>query len=79
MERDGAAARAGRIVGEWLPACPGVQPRQPRPRLHPHRDLANFAPTDLDHLEGAVLASFTQILRQRGLLAAFFRAAGLRR
>jgi transposase len=77
--RDWLAARAPRIVVEWLPAyAPDCNPAEHVWGHTKYGDLANFAPTDLDQLEGAVLTSLTQTRGQRALLAAFFRAAGLR-
>jgi hypothetical protein len=73
------AARAPRIVVEWLPAyAPECNPAEHVWGHTKYGDLANFAPADLDDLEGAVLASFTQTRGQRHLLAGFFRAAGVR-
>jgi len=72
------AARAPRIVVEWLPAyAPDCNPAEHIWGHTKYGDLANFAPADLDHLEGAVVTSFTATRGHRPLLAAFFRAAGL--
>jgi len=77
--RDWLAARAPRIVVEWLPAyAPECNPAEHVWGHTKYGDLANFAAADLDRLEGAVLGSFTHTRGQRGLLAAFFRAAGVR-
>lgn len=73
------AARAPRIVVAWLPAyAPECNPVEQVWGHTKYGDLANFAPADLEHLEGAVLTSFSQSRGQRTLLAAFFRAAGVR-
>jgi len=77
--RDWVAARAPRIVVEWLPAyAPDCNPAEQVWGHTKYGDLANFAPADLDHLEGTVFTSFTHTRGRRALLAAFFRAAGLR-
>lgn len=77
--RDWLAVRGPRIVVEWLPAyAPECNPTEHVWGHTKYGDLANFAPTDLDHLEGAVLTSFMQTRGQRTLLAAFFRATELR-
>jgi len=73
------AARAPRLVVEWLPAyAPDCNPVEAVWSHAKYGDLANFAPADLDHLEGAVLGSFTRTRGHRPLLAACFRAADLR-
>ncbi len=73
------AARAPRIVVEWLPAyAPDCNPVEAVWSHAKYGDLANFAPADLGHLAGAVLGSFTRTRETRPLLAAFFRAADLR-
>lgn len=72
------AARAPRIRLDWLPAyAPDLNPAEHVWGHTKYGDLANFAPADVDHLEGAVVASFTHTRGHRQLLAAFFRAAGL--
>ena len=77
--RDWLAARAPRIVVEWLPAyAPECNPVEAVWSHAKYGDLANFAPADLEHLAGAVLGSFTRTRGTRPLLAAFFRAADLR-
>jgi transposase len=76
--RDWLAARTRRIVVEWLPAyAPDCNPAEHVWGHTKYGDLANFAPTDLDQLEGAVVTSFTETRSQRVLLGAFFRAARL--
>lgn len=71
-------ARAPRIVVEWLPAyAPDCNPAEHIWGHTKYGDLANFAPADLDHLEGALVTSFTETRGERALLAAFFRAAGV--
>ncbi len=73
------AARAPRIVVEWLPAyAPDCNPAEHVWGHTKYGDLANFAPADLDHLEGALVTSFTDTRGERALLAAFFQAAGVR-
>lgn len=77
--RDWLAARAPRIVVEWLPAyAPDCNPAEQVWGHTKYGDLANFAAADVDHLESAVLTSFTDTRGDRALLAAFFGAAGLR-
>lgn len=72
------AARPARIGVEWLPAyAPDCNPAEHVWGHMKYGDLTNFTPADLDHLEGAVVTSFTHTRDQRSLLAAFFRAAGL--
>lgn len=67
-----------RIVVEWLPAyAPDLNPVEPVWSHTKYADLANFAPDDLDALEGAVLGSLTATRGQRSLLAAFVHAADL--
>lgn len=77
--RDWLAARAPRLVVEWLPAyAPDCNPAEHVWGHTKYGDLANFTPADLDHLEGALVTSFTETRGERSLLAAFFRAAGVR-
>jgi transposase len=77
--RDWLAARAPQVVVEWLPAyAPDCNPAEHVWGHTKYADLANFAPADLDHLEGALVRSFAATRGERALLAAFFRAAGLR-
>jgi transposase len=77
--RDWLAARDPRIVVEWLPPyAPDCNPVEAVWSHAKYGDLANFAPADLDHLEGAVLESLTRTRGHRPLLAAFFQAAELR-
>lgn len=67
-----------RIVVEWLPAyAPDLNPAEQVWGHTKYGDLANFAPADLDHLQGAVVRSLARTRGHRHLLAAFFRAAGL--
>ncbi len=67
------------IQVEWLPAyAPELNPVEHIWSHTKHGDLANFAPADLDRLEGAVLTSLIRKRAQRQLLAAFFRGAGLK-
>jgi len=71
-------AKHRRIVIEWLPAyAPDLNPVEAVWSHSKYGDLANFAPDDLPTLEGAVLGSLTDTRRERTLLAAFVRAAGL--
>lgn len=77
--RDWLAARAPRIVAEWLPAyAPDCNPAEHVWGHTKYGDLANFAPANLDHLEDALVTSFAGTRSAHGLLAAFFRAAGVR-
>lgn len=67
-----------RIVVEWLPAyAPELNPVEPVWSHTKHGDLANFTPGGLAALQGAVVSSLVQTRSQRGLHAAFVRAAGL--
>jgi transposase len=67
-----------RIVVEWLPAyAPDLNPVEPVWSHTKYGDLANFAPDDVATLESAVLGSLSGTRRERTLLAAFIRAAGL--
>jgi transposase len=77
--REWLATRAPRIVVEWLPAyAPDCNPAEQVWGHTKYGDLANFTPADLDQLEGALVTSFTDTRGERDLLAAFFRAAGVR-
>ena len=72
------AQYAATIRVEWLPAyAPDLNPAEHVWGHTKYGDLANFAPVDLDHLEGAVVTSLTRKRGHRRLLASFFRAAGL--
>jgi len=63
---------------EWLPPyAPDLNPAEHVWGHTKYGDLANFAPTDLDDLEGAVLTSLLRKRRHRRLLASFFRGARL--
>lgn len=71
-------ARHRRLVVEWLPAyAPELNPVEPVWSHTKYGDLANFAPDNLDTLEGAVVSSLGHTRSQRALLAACVRAAGL--
>lgn len=71
-------ARDRRIVVEWLPPyAPDLNPAEPVWNHTKYGDLANFAPDNLDILEGAVFDSLAATRSQRLLLAGFVRAAGL--
>lgn len=71
-------ARHRRLVVEWLPAyAPELNPVEPVWSHTKYSDLANFAPDNLDTLEGAVVSSLGHTRSQRALLAACVRAAGL--
>ena len=80
-----------RRVQSWLAKYPTtirVESLPPyAPELNPvehvwnhtkYGDLANFAPANLTALEDAVLSSLVRTRGQRHLLAAFFRAAGVK-
>jgi hypothetical protein len=63
---------------EWLPAeAPELNPAERDWGHTTYGNLANFAPADLDHLEGAVYTSLLSTRRRRQVLAPFFRGAGL--
>ena len=72
------AKYAAPIRVEWLPAyAPDLNPAEHVWGHIKYGDLANFAPAALDQLEEAVVTSLGQKRTHRGLLASFFRAAGL--
>jgi transposase len=66
------------ICVEWLPPyAPDLNPAEHIWSHAKHGDLANFAPADLDDLEGTVVTSLARTRAQRWLLTAFFHGAGL--
>lgn len=73
------AVHAPRLLVEWLPAyAPDGNPAEHVWGHTKYGALANFTPADLAQLEGTLVTSLTATRSKRGLLAAFFRAAGVR-
>jgi transposase len=71
-------AQRPHIIVEWLPAyAPELNPVEAVWSHTKYGDLANFAPEDLEHLEGTVLDVLTAARGERALLAGFIRAAEL--
>lgn len=69
---------ARRICVEWLPSyAPELNPVEQVWTHTKYGDLANFAPHDIGHLDGAVRRSIRSKRRNQALLLSFVRHTGL--
>jgi transposase len=76
--RDYVAATDGQIELEFLPAyAPELNPSEQIFNHGKNREMANFCPTDFQHLRRFARRSFRRMQRRPALIAAFWRQAEL--